>query len=438
MSHCCATKASAARRLTRTPPLRGWAAARSFRRKSASSSRLAPTPPFSAPSTLAAKGETILCEAITYPGARAISAQLGLNLIGLPMDHEGIEPDALADACARLRPKALYLNPTLQNPTTLTVPAGRRSEIAAVARRYGLPIIEDDAYGFIPPHGPAPFAALAPELTWHIAGLAKCIGAGMRAAYVVAPDARRGWPFAAAVRAANVMASPFTVALATRWIEDGTADQILRFIRAEAAARQALASEILPPGSFKADPLSFNIWAGLPAGWNSLGLLRPYALDRNRRRGERRVHGGRRSAGSRARLPGRPDDPRGVAPRARIYGARSDGIACSRLRVSLSGASPRAPPVLTARGARAPPSGRRHGGPRGPPLVREGRELPVARAPSPLVGEGREGGRAMPTRLAPLRLKVAAQTIARSQSPIGAAPRSSHKSSRHGFPRKRR
>jgi DNA-binding transcriptional MocR family regulator len=148
------------------------------------------------------------------------------------------------------------------------VPASRRFEIAVVARRYGLPIIEDDAYGFIPrPHGPAPFAALAPDLTWHIAGLAKCIGAGVRTAYVVAPDARRGWPFAAAVRAANVMASPFTVALATRWIEDGTADQVLRFIRAETAARQALASEILPIGSFRADRLSFNICAGLPAGW---------------------------------------------------------------------------------------------------------------------------------------------------------------------------
>src|ERR1700733_13613078 len=75
-------------------------------------------------STLAAKGETVLCEAITYPGARSIAAQLGLNLVGLKMDRDGIEPDALADACARLSPKALYLNPTLQNPTTLTVPAG--------------------------------------------------------------------------------------------------------------------------------------------------------------------------------------------------------------------------------------------------------------------------------------------------------------------------
>ena len=224
-------------------------------------------------STLASRGETILCEAITYPGARAIAAQLGLNLVGLPMDEHGVDPDALADACARLKPKALYLNPTLQNPTTLTVPAGRRNEIAAVARRHRLPIVEDDAYGFIPLHGPAPFAAIAPDITWHIAGLAKCIGAGMRAAYVLAPDARSGWPFAAAVRAANVMASPFTVALATRWIEDGTADAILRFIRTETAARQALAKDILPPGTYKADPLSFNLWVTLPNGWTRSAFI---------------------------------------------------------------------------------------------------------------------------------------------------------------------
>ena len=224
-------------------------------------------------SVLASKGDVVLCEAITYPGARAIAAQLGLNLVGLPMDAEGIDPDAFADSCARLRPKALYLNPTLQNPTTLTVPAGRRGEIAAVARRFKVPIVEDDAYGFIPLHGPAPFAAIAPDITWHIAGLAKCIGAGIRAAYVVAPDARSAWPFAAAVRTATVMASPFTVALATRWIEDGTADAILRFIRAETAARQILASEILPPGSFKADPLSFNLWAPLPPGWTRSAFI---------------------------------------------------------------------------------------------------------------------------------------------------------------------
>jgi DNA-binding transcriptional MocR family regulator len=217
--------------------------------------------------TLAGPGDTVLSEAITYPGVRAIAARLGITLVGLPMDARGIDPDGCDAACRRLRPKALYLNPTLQNPTTLTVPQERRAELVAVARRHGMPIIEDDAYGFIPVRGPAPFAALAGDLTWHVAGLAKCIGAGVRAAYVIAPSAQAGWPFAAAVRMANVMASPLTVALATRWIEDGTADAILDFIRAETVSRQRLASETMPAGSYRADPLSFNLWVDLPAGW---------------------------------------------------------------------------------------------------------------------------------------------------------------------------
>ena len=113
------------------------------------------------------------------------------------MDAEGVEVDAVAEACKKLKPKALYLNPTLQNPTTITISDQRRRDIAAMARRFKLPIVEDDAYGFIPAHGHAPFAAIAPDLTWHVAGLAKCIGAGLRAAYVVVPDTRSIWPFAA-------------------------------------------------------------------------------------------------------------------------------------------------------------------------------------------------------------------------------------------------
>jgi DNA-binding transcriptional MocR family regulator len=207
---------------------------------------------------LAKPGDAIVCEAITYPGIRSIAAQLGLKLIGLPMDDEGIDVDALTDACKKAKPKALYLNPTLQNPTTLTISDQRRRDIAAVARRFKLPIVEDDAYGFIPTHGHAPFAAIAPDLTWHVAGLAKCIGAGLRAA---------------ALSAATVMASPFTVALVTRWIEDGTADTLLRFIRSETTARQKLVSEILPKGIYKSDPLSFNIWVELPTSWNRAAFV---------------------------------------------------------------------------------------------------------------------------------------------------------------------
>ena len=147
--------------------------------------------------------------------------------------------------------------------------ARRESVVGCRPALCQLPIIEDDAYGFIPASMGCihPLAAIAPDITWHIAGLAKCIGAGLRAAYVVVPDSRSGWPFSAALRAANVMASPLTVALATRWIEDGTADSILRFIRAETMARQTLVASILPSGSYTSDPLAFNLWVPLPRPW---------------------------------------------------------------------------------------------------------------------------------------------------------------------------
>lgn len=218
-------------------------------------------------SLLARAGDTILCEAITYPGVRAVTAQLGLKLIGIPMDANGILTEALEKAIRQQAPKAIYLNPTLQNPTTITVPERRRGEICALARQHGIPIVEDDAYGFIAAHGPPPLAAIAPDICWHIAGLAKCIGAGLRLAYVIAPDSRAGWSFNSAMRAISVMASPLTAAIVTRWIEDGTADTILRFIRAETSERQRLAARFFEPGTYLSDPLSFNIWLPLRNGW---------------------------------------------------------------------------------------------------------------------------------------------------------------------------
>ena len=216
---------------------------------------------------LARPGDTILSEAITYPGARSIAGQLGLSLVGLPMDEEGVDADAFAAACVRHAPKALYLNPTLLNPTTHTISETRRLALTSIARRFNVPVIEDDPYGLLPEDAPPAFAALAPELTWHIAGLAKCLGAGLRVAYVVVPDNRSGWSFAASMRAATVMASPVTVALATRWITDGTGDALLTAVRRESAHRQAMAAAILRGSGFRADSAGFHIWLSLPAPW---------------------------------------------------------------------------------------------------------------------------------------------------------------------------
>jgi DNA-binding transcriptional MocR family regulator len=216
---------------------------------------------------VAKAGDVVLSESLTYPGVRSIAAQLGLTLVGLPMDDEGLNDGAFADACRRLRPKALYLNPTLLNPTTHTISGPRRVAIVDIARRYGVQIVEDDPYGFLPTPGPAAFAAIAPDITWHVAGLAKCLGAGLRIAYVVVPDVRSGWLFASSVRTATVMASPVTIALATRWITDGTADALLAAVRRESVERQTLASAILPRGVFRADPVGFHIWLSLPEPW---------------------------------------------------------------------------------------------------------------------------------------------------------------------------
>lgn len=222
---------------------------------------------FSVLGQVARPGDTICAERITYPGIRSLSAHLGLRLVDLPMDRYGVDPDAFAAACTKVAPKAIYLNPLLQNPTTATLPRSRREAIIAVARRYAVAIIEDDAYARICPAPPPSFAELAPEITYYVAGVAKCLGAGLRLAFLVTPSARTTLPLAGALRAATVMASPIATALTTRWIMDGTAEAIVQFVREESAARQRIAASLLPAGTYTADPHGFHVWITLPAGW---------------------------------------------------------------------------------------------------------------------------------------------------------------------------
>ncbi len=217
--------------------------------------------------TLTSPGAVICCEDLTYPGLRALAGQLGLRLVGLPTDAQGIDAVAFAAACAQYAPKALYCNPTLLNPTTVTMSAERRAALVEVARFHGVPIIEDDAYGFLPRSGPPALASLGPDITFYIAGLAKCVGAGLRVAYMAAPDAQHAARLAASIRATTVMVSPITAALATRWIRDGTADVALSAIRKECAVRQKIAARVLPADCYESHPDAFHLWIRLPPPW---------------------------------------------------------------------------------------------------------------------------------------------------------------------------
>lgn len=218
--------------------------------------------------TLTRPGDVVCCEELTFPGFKEVAQQLGLRLCGLAMDEEGIDAGAFAEACERHGPKLLYCNPTLLNPTTTTISERRRGELIDVARRHGVMILEDDAYGALPLAPPPPFAVLAPDITVHVASLAKCMGAGLRIAYLLAPEPRYDARLSSALRVTAVMASPVTAALATAWIDDGTAQAILASIREETAARQKIAADILPGKARLSAPQAFHLWLRLPEGWN--------------------------------------------------------------------------------------------------------------------------------------------------------------------------
>jgi DNA-binding transcriptional MocR family regulator len=216
---------------------------------------------------LTVPGDTVFAEALTYPGFRALAAQLRLRVRGIPMDDEGLDPDAFDAACRQERPKLLYCTPTLHNPATATMSLRRREAVVAVAERHGVPIIEDDAYGPLPTTALPPLAALAPELTYYVGGLAKTLSPALRIAYLVTPDMRNAARATGAIRATTTMASPLAAAIATRWIEDGTADAVLAAIRAETHARQVIAAAILPPNAIRTDADAFHLWLTMEAPW---------------------------------------------------------------------------------------------------------------------------------------------------------------------------
>lgn len=217
--------------------------------------------------SLTQPGDTLLCEALTYPPIRAIAQRLGLKLVGVPIDAQGIDPDAFEALCRDHAPKALYLNPTLLNPTTATMPEDRRLRMIAVARAHDVVILEDDAYGALLRRPPAAFVTSAPDITFYVASLSKCVGAGLRIAYLVAPDQRRLWPVNGYLRTTCVMASPMTTALSTLWIEDGTANAVVEAVRRETAARQKIAAQVLTGVAHQTDPHAFHIWLSLPEPW---------------------------------------------------------------------------------------------------------------------------------------------------------------------------
>jgi len=223
--------------------------------------------------TLCRAGDVVLTEPLTYPGLMSVARLLGLRPRPVAVDAEGLRPDALAAACAELGPgRVLYCLPTLHNPTTATMSPARREAVAAVARAHDLRIVEDDVHRLLAPGAGLPLAALAPERTCYIASTSKVVAGGLRVAFVaVPPGTAEG--IAHTVSASLWMPSPLTAELAAGWIEDGTADRTAERKRAEAAARQTVARELLPDARLRGGEASFFLWLELADGWTADGFV---------------------------------------------------------------------------------------------------------------------------------------------------------------------
>lgn len=218
---------------------------------------------------LLGQDDRIAAGEVTYPGLKAASIQHNARIEPIAMDEDGLIPDDFLRLCRQRAPKALYVTPTIDNPTTATIPEERRRQIIDICRQFGVSIIEDDPYAPLRSVRIPSFLTLAPDLTWHLATLSKCATPALRVAFVVAPDGYQAMRLASVLRATILMASPLLVTLAASWLRDGTIDQIVGSIRAENKARQFLAAEAFREASFRADPEGHHLWLRLSGHWNA-------------------------------------------------------------------------------------------------------------------------------------------------------------------------
>lgn len=226
-------------------------------------------------------GDRLAVCAQVYPGLLALARRFGVNLLPIASDAEGMDPDALRQACAGGAVRGVYLVPTNDNPTTVTMPLPRRKAIAEVVERHNLLLIEDDAYGWLPQHPLLPIAAYAPANSWAIASVSKVLTPGLRVAWLRAPDVAGAWRLAADMHETAIMAPPLNAAVVTEWAHSGMFHKLIDEVRAEACLRQEMARECLAPGSFKAQDYGYHLWVDIPDDLDPRHIcdaLRPYDL----------------------------------------------------------------------------------------------------------------------------------------------------------------
>ena len=222
--------------------------------------------------TAAKPGDLVVTEELGHHTLKPLCRYLGLRVSGLRVDAEGIVPAAFERACAVEGTRILFTLPSGLSPMASMMGAARRTEICEIARKYEVTIVENDAWGPLEPHRPVPLAALAPERVLYFTGLSKCILPGLRLGWLVVPETLTS---AALNRhlVTNWMATPMMAEIGSRWLEDGTALELLEWQQRAIARRNRIAAEILGELSPRSTPRGLHVWLPLPSQWNETAFV---------------------------------------------------------------------------------------------------------------------------------------------------------------------
>ncbi len=214
-----------------------------------------------------AASRQILVEDITYPGILELTRGRGQPPHVLPSDKDGVLPEAFERALADLHRQgqrgAVYLMPTLHNPTTSILPKDRREAIIQLARSYDAWILEDDVYAPLTDATPPPLVSLAPERVFYIGGLSKIVSPGLRMGWLVPPAALVA-AAETALSASSTSAAPLSGFLLMQWLEERAIESLKTTLKEEACARRNLAETLFAGALPEVRMGGFHLWLPRP------------------------------------------------------------------------------------------------------------------------------------------------------------------------------
>ncbi len=226
--------------------------------------------------SLAEPGDEIIVESPSYPGALQVFQINGLRAIPVQVDDEGMRVDHVEAVLRTRRPRFIYTMPSLHNPTNATMNADRRERLATIAKRAGVPIVEDDPYGPLAPEAGPPLVALAPDYVVYLSTFSKTIAPSLRVGWLSAPRTILE-RLLLRKQAYDMATSLYVQAAVTDYLERGY-DAHVEQLREELQLRRKLADEAIarywPPSLKASSPAGgFYLWVTTPREVRARALL---------------------------------------------------------------------------------------------------------------------------------------------------------------------